>query len=319
MKNIYLTLNQFHKKMFLKKIKNENFKKNLIFIDPENKKKILSKIHLADALINCPRKYFSKEILMKAKRLKWVHTGSAGVDEYLIPEFIKTNITFTNGKIIQGPEIADHAIGLLLCITRNLHFHVKGAHKEIKQRPIELTGKTCGIFGLGGIGLCVAERLKNFGMKIVGISEELVPLVSFVDEFHTSEKLLEILPRLDVFICAAPLTEKTSNLIDEKHLKKMKKGSIFINVSRGEVVKTSAILKNNLYLKFRGMGLDVTNPEPLSKNHRLNNLENVILTNHSAGLSDKNRERSYDLIVLNIKRFLRNEHLLNTVDKVKGY
>ena len=255
----------------------------------------------------------------KAKKLKWLHTSSAGVDEYLIPELIKSNITFTNGKIIQGPEIADHAIGLLLCITRNLHFYIKNVYKKINQRPIELKGKTCGILGLGGIGLCIAERLKRFDMKIVGISEELIPLLSFVDEFYTSEKLLEVLPKLDVFICTAPLTKNTFNLIDEKHLKKMKKGSVFINVSRGEVVKTSALLKNNLYLKFRGVGLDVTNPEPLSKNHKLNNLNNVILTKHSAGHSDKNRERAYDLIVLNIKRFLKNKHLLNIVDKVKGY
>jgi len=305
--------------MFLKKIKNENFKANLKFIDGEDENKILSKIHLADALINCPRKYFNKNLLIKAKKLKWLHTSSAGVDEYLIPELIKSNITFTNGKIIQGPEIADHAIGLLLCITRNLHFYIKNVYKKINQRPIELKGKTCGILGLGGIGLCIAERLKRFDMKIVGISEELIPLLSFVDEFYTSEKLLEVLPKLDVFICTAPLTKNTFNLIDEKHLKKMKKGSVFINVSRGEVVKTSALLKNNLYLKFRGVGLDVTNPEPLSKNHKLNNLNNVILTKHSAGHSDKNRERAYDLIVLNIKRFLKNKHLLNIVDKVKGY
>ena len=66
---------------------------------------------------------------------------------------------------------------------------------DLKKIAIELRNKTCGILGMGGIGFCVAERLKSFGMKIIGISEDLIPLVTFVDEFYTSEQLLEVLPR----------------------------------------------------------------------------------------------------------------------------
>jgi D-2-hydroxyacid dehydrogenase (NADP+) len=319
MKNILIIFNKHNKKGFLKEIKNDSIKSNLIFIEDSNKDKIISKIHNADAIINCPRKYFDKFLLEKAKKLKWVHTGGAGIDTYLIPEFVNSNIVFTNGKILQGPEIADHTAGLLLCITRNLHLHINKVNQKSMPRPIELKNKTCGILGMGGIGLCVAERLKSFGMKIIGISEELIPLVSFVDEFYTSEKLLTILPKLDVLVCAAPYTKDTSNLLDEKHFNKMKKNSIFINVSRGKIVKVNALLKNNLYLKFRGIGLDVTNPEPLPQNHKLNNIKNIIVSNHSAGLSDKNRERSNKLVIKNIKRFLKNKPLLNVVDKIKGY
>ena len=99
----------------------------------------------------------------------------------------------------------------------------------------------------------------------------------------------------------------------------MKKDSIFINVSRGKIVKTNDLLKNKLYLKFRGIGLDVTNPEPLQKKHKLNKLRNVIISHHSAGLSDKNRDRASELAIKNIKRFLKNKPLLNIVDKTKGY
>jgi len=318
-KNIIYIASKINKRKFLKQIKNESFKSNLIFIEDTYKNKILEKIHLADALINCPRKYIDKILFKKAKKLKWVHAGGAGIEEYLIPEFVNSNIVFTNGKILQGTEVADHAVGLLLCITRNLHLHIKRIGKENIKRPIELRNKTCGILGMGGIGLCIAERLKSFGMKIIGISEDLIPLVTFVDEFHTSEKLLEVLPRLDILICAAPYTKDTSKLIGVKHFKKMKKDSIFINVSRGKIVETNALLKNKLYLKFRGIGLDVTNPEPLPKKHKLNSLKNTIISNHSAGLSDKNRERARELIIKNIKRFLKNKPLLNIVDKTKGY
>ena len=125
MKNIIYIASKINKRKFLKQIKNESFKSNLIFIEDTYKNKILEKIHLADALINCPRKYIDKILFKKAKKLKWVHAGGAGIEEYLIPEFVNSNIVFTNGKILQGTEVADHAVGLLLCITRNLHLHNK--------------------------------------------------------------------------------------------------------------------------------------------------------------------------------------------------
>lgn len=319
MKKIILIFNKHNKKEYLKEIKNENLKSNIILIDSANKNKIFEKIRLADALIGCPRAYFTKELFQKTKKLKWIHAGGAGIDQILIPEIKNSNIVLTHGKIIQGPEVADHALGLLLSITRNLHLHIKGEASKNVQRPIELRNKTCGILGMGGIGFSIAERLKSFGAKVIGISEDLIPLVSFVDEFYTSEKLLKILPRLDVLICAAPLTNDTFRLFNLKHFKKMKKGSIFINISRGKLVDTRALLKNNIYLKFRGIGLDVTDPEPLQKGHALNNLKNIIITPHTAGLSDKNRARSVKLIIKNIKRFLKNKHLLNIADKSKGY
>jgi len=319
MKKIILIFNKQNKKEYLKAIKNENLRSNLILIESANKNKIFEKIHLADALIGCPREYFTKELFQNTKKLKWIHAGGAGIDQILIPEIKNSNIVFTHGKIIQGPEVADHALGLLLSITRNLHLHIKGEAPKNIQRPIELRNKTCGIFGMGGIGFSIAERLKGFGAKVIGISEDLIPLVSFVDEFYTTEKLLKILPRLDVLICAAPLTKDTFKLFNLKHFKKMKKGSIFINISRGKLVDIRALLKNNIYLKFRGIGLDVTDPEPLLKGHALNNLKNIIITPHTAGLSDKNRARSVKLIIKNIKRFLKNKHLLNIADKDRGY
>jgi len=317
--NILFVVSKVYPKKSLKKFKKIHKNANFIFVKDNNEKAIIKNIHLADALINCPRKYFNNNLLSKAKKIKWVHTGGAGVDEYLFPEFVKSNIIFTNGRILQGPEIADHAIGLLLLISRNLHLHIKKINQKKIRRPIELYKKTCGIVGLGGIGLCVAERLKTFGMKIIGISEDLVPLVSFVDEQHRLNKMFDILPNLDVVICTVPLTKKTFKFFNYKFFKRMKKDSIFINVSRGKVVDTEILLKNKIFSKFRGIGLDVTDPEPLTKNHKLHKISNVVLTRHTAGLSDKNRERAVRLAEENISRFLKKEPLLNVVDKSKGY
>jgi phosphoglycerate dehydrogenase-like enzyme len=99
----------------------------------------------------------------------------------------------------------------------------------------------------------------------------------------------------------------------------MKKGSIFINVSRGKIVKTDDLIKNSVYKKFRGIGLDVTDPEPLERNSLLRKLDNVFITPHVAGPSDNNRKRGFDLIKENIRRFISNDSLLNVVDKKKEY
>ena len=99
----------------------------------------------------------------------------------------------------------------------------------------------------------------------------------------------------------------------------MKNESIFINVSRGKLVRTEDLLKNKIYKKFRGIGLDVTDPEPLPIRHKLKNIQNVFITPHIAGLSDNNRERGYKLIKENLYRYLNNQELLNIVDKKKEY
>ena len=289
-----------------------------IIIVKENKNTILKKIANANALINCPRRFFDNEILEKGRKLQWVHSGGAGIEEYIFKEFISSNIIFTNGRILQGPEIADHAIGLVLSISRNIYLYSKKSKNKLK-RPIELRNKTCGIIGLGGIGMLIAERLKTFGMKIVGFSEELLPMVSFIDENYRSHEIKNKISKMDVIICTAPLTKLTKNLLNYSMLKKVKNQSILVNVSRGSLVDCSALLNPKIHSRFLGIGLDVTDPDPLPKNHKLRQLKNIIITDHTSGLSDNNRQRSTNLMIENIKRFSNNMSLLNVVDKKKGY
>ena len=104
--------------------------------------------------------------------MKWVHIGGAGVETFLFSEFVNSHIILTSGKLLQGPSVADHAIALLLAISRNLHLHIRKENLKNIKRPIELRGKTCGILGIGGIGFLVAERLKSFGMRIFGFDGE---------------------------------------------------------------------------------------------------------------------------------------------------
>ena len=187
------------------------------------------------------------------------------------------------------------------------------------QRPIELYKKKALIFGIGGIGSLIAERLKAFGMKTYGVDNEMVNLNAFYDELFIFEELNSIIKEVDVVICCSALTDKTKNFFNKTIFNKMKKNSFFINVSRGKLVNTKDLcdfIKKN---HFRGVGLDVTDPEPLSNESILKNHPSVILTPHIAGPSDKNRDRSFDLVLKNLNRFSNNQILLNLVDLKKGY
>jgi len=285
----------------------------------DNLESIQASIPTANVLVGCPRHIFSPELLAKAGELVWVHSTGAGVEEFIFPEFVDSRIVFTNGRIIQGPEVADHALALILALTRNVARLLKGQPRNEMPRAIELRKKNCLIFGLGGIGLLVAERVKAFGMTVIGIANDMPPMVSLVDEFFGPESFLELLPRADIVVCAAPNTIRTRWVIDADHFAAMKQDSIFINVSRGAVVDTAALTDAVRTGKFRGVGLDVTAPEPLPADHPLLSYPHVLVTPHMAGPSDHNRRRSFELARDNIARFMRGENLFNLVSKELGY
>lgn len=321
MKKIAIFGNKKNYKKILSKFIRDNKKVSFIFLDLELKK-LPSILNDVDAAIFFPRKLISKDFLKKAKKLKWIHVGGAGIEHFMNLGLENYDITLTNGKIIQGPEVADHTVALLLAITRNIAHYIENKKKiksNFTNRPIELRKKVCGIIGTGGIGFLVAERLKNFGVEIYSFENELIQMSTSIDKYFSYNNLSSEIKNLDILICCAPLTNITENLIDFKILDKMKNDSILINVSRGKVLKTRDLKKKNLYKKFRGIGLDVTDPEPLPKNDILRNQPNIILTQHSAGLSEFNRQRAVDLMLDNLSRYINGKKLLNIVDKINQY
>jgi len=274
----------------------------------------------ANALIGCPRWAFSGELLRRAgESLKWVHVGGAGCDEFLIPEFVASDIVLTNGRIIQGPEVADHALALLLALTRNLHLVLRGKSEGPMPRPLELRGKTAVVVGLGGIGMLVAERAAAFGMRVIGVNPDYVPMLSLFERVVPPERLLAVLPEADAVIVAAPHTPASRHMLGRAAFEAMKDSAYFIAVSRGQLVDTEALTRALSEGAIAAAGLDVTEPEPLAQDHPLRAMENVVITPHIAGLSEHNRGRSFELIVANVERFVQGLPLYNVVDKALGY
>jgi len=265
----------------------------------------------------------SKDQFLKAKKLKWVQTYSAGVEGYRWPEFLQSDIVLTNCKIVQGPNIADHAIALLLALTRGLNFYFDDQRKEATNRDahdlLELQDMTAVVIGVGGIGSQIAQRAHGFGMKVIGVDpKDLPPNINVSRMVYTSQ-LDTVLPLADVVFVSAPLTPESRHMVAGRQFDLMKKGSFFVAVSRGGLYDTGALVKALDSQKLAGAGLDVTDPEPLPQGHPLWKFPNVVITPHVAGNSPGSHARRVGVFKENIAHFVRNEPMRNVVDKQKGY
>jgi len=258
-----------------------------------------------------------------AKKLKWVQVYSAGVEGYRFPEFVSSGVVLTNCKIIQGPNIADHALAMLLALTRDLNIFIPARATQTWSRgeyhPIELRGKTAVVIGVGGIGSQIAQRAHAFGMTVIGVDPKDMPFNPYVSRMVYPDQLDTVLPQADVVFISAPLTPESEGMMGPRQFELLKTGAYFIVVSRGKLYDTGALVKALDSRRLAGAGLDVTNPEPLPKGHPLWRFENVIITPHIAGHSDNVEARRIALIKENIARFVNGQPLLNVVDKAKGY
>jgi phosphoglycerate dehydrogenase-like enzyme len=274
----------------------------------------------ADAILGT----INANLLRAGKKLKWAQIYSAGAETVLSSAEVRDSpLVLTNCKIIQGPNIADHAMAMLLALTRDLHRTIPDRPNETWRRglyhPVELQGKTAVVVGVGGIGMQIAQRASAFGMKVLGVDPKDISYTPIVQRFVPPDRLDTVLPEADVVFVAAPHTRESEGMIGARQFELMKKGSYFIVVSRGRLYDTDALVKALDGKRLAGAGLDVTNPEPLPKGHPLWKFENVIITPHIAGQSDRIQERRMELLKENVRRFAAGEPLLNVVDKQKGY
>jgi phosphoglycerate dehydrogenase-like enzyme len=284
-----------------------------------DRSKVAAQLADADGVIGP----FDLKLLSGAPKLKWIQSESAGVERFtFLPGFAQSKIVLTNNKILQGPEIADHALGLLLALTRGIAIAARGGSEDWNQKnfnPIELRGKTAVIVGVGGIGTQIALRLNASGMTVIGVDPKDIPFNTYLSRTVAPDRLDSVLPQADVVFLSAPLTPKSRKMMGAHEFELMKPNSYFIAVSRGGLYDINALVKALDSKKLAGAGLDVTDPEPLPKGHPLWKFPNVLITPHIAGRSDGENARYEALYTENLKRFAAGEPLLNVVDKEKGY
>lgn len=262
--------------------------------------------------------------LKELTRLKWLHLPSAGANNFTdISMFADPSIILTKSSGTFGVPISEHVLGMMIALSRNfpLHYNAQQKGEWGRDRPeaLELFGSNVLILGLGDIGTEVCKRLSGFGCNITGIRRDPSVLHEFASAVLPVSQLRESLPNADYIVICLPGTAETSKLIGYEEFALMKKRAIIINIGRGTVIDTDALvdaLKNH---KIGGAGVDVTDPEPLPAGHPLWNAGNVLITPHVSALSPLSADRRLAIFTDLLKRYLSGQKMYNVVDFVSGY
>ena len=247
-----------------------------------------------------------EDLLEAAADLEVFACAYAGTGHLPLEALAERGVAVTNASGVHGPNIGEHVLGAVLHFTRRFHVATRQQRRREWRhyQAHELQGSTVTIVGLGAIGQAVAERLEPFGVETIGVRytpEKGGP----TDEVIGFEPAVfdDALARTDYLVLACPLTETTRGLIDEAALVTIDPDAVLVNVARGPVVDTDALVTALRSNWIRGASLDVTDPEPLPEDHPLWTLENVQITPHNAGHTPEYYERLADIVAENARRF----------------
>ncbi|HEY2232819.1 MAG TPA: D-2-hydroxyacid dehydrogenase [Candidatus Angelobacter sp.] len=295
------------------------------FIQLQNYDRVPQEIADTDVFIGLSLR---PEQFAAAKRLRWIHSPAAAVHQLMYPELIKSSVALTNSTGVHGPVVAEHAITLLLALAKRLPqaMQYQAKHEwsqnqlwQGSPRPREVADSTVLIIGMGSIGREFAARAKALGMRILAIRENPAKGLDGADAVYRSAQIDEVLPQADYVLLCTPVTPAATGIMNAARLSKMKPDAYLINVARGPLIDEAALLDALQHRRIAGAALDVFNQEPLPADSPFWFLDNILVTPHTAAVTDRLWERHYRLIVDNMKRFLAGERLLNEVDKTRGY
>ncbi|MGQ3413055.1 D-2-hydroxyacid dehydrogenase [Natrinema sp. LN54] len=246
------------------------------------------------------------DLLAAAENLEVFACAYAGTGHLPLEELEERGVAVTNASGVHGPNIGEHVLGAILSFTRR--FHV-GARRQRRRewrhyQAHELQGSTVTVVGLGAIGQSVCDRLEPFGVDTIGVrySPEKGGPTDEVVGFE-GDGFDDALARTDYLVLACPLTETTRGLIDSEAFVTMDPESVLVNIARGPVVDTDALVEALRSSWIRGASLDVTDPEPLPEDHPLWTFENVQITPHNAGHTPRYYDRLADIVAENRRRF----------------
>lgn len=262
-----------------------------------------------------------REAWPAAPSIRWVHATSAGVDALLFPALVESDLPLTNARGIFDRSIAEYVLGAILIFVKDFHGSLAyQRHHRWQHRDTEhLAGRRALVVGAGSIGREIARLLSASGMKVEGIARRARTEDADFMAVHAIDDLHERLPTADFVILAAPLTEATSGLFDRAAFECMAPHARLINVARGPLVQTPALVDVLRERRIAGAVLDVFEQEPLPPGHPLWDLPNVVITAHMAGDFIGWREALVDQFVDNLKRWREGRPLKNLVDKKRGY
>jgi phosphoglycerate dehydrogenase-like enzyme len=269
----------------------------------------------------------ARETLDRAPRLRWIQTAGAGVEGVVGDGFADRGILLTNGSGVMATNMAEHIIGLMLAFARGLPAILDAQRRHVWKSGVgmetvfEILGQTVVLVGLGDIALATAERLKPFGVSVIGVRRTVTgtDLPPFVDRVVSIAEIDDVLGEADHVISSLPHTAGTIGVFDAARFARFRDGAYFYNVGRGTSVVQPDLVAALHSGNLGGAGLDVTTPEPLLADDPLWDAPNVIITGHTAGATPRFRQRALELFGENIRRYQSGEPLINVVDIARGY
>lgn len=270
---------------------------------------------IADADVLSVSMMWKNELAPKAKRLKLIQSISAGTDQYDKDVLKAHGIRLSSGQGVNANAVAEHALALMLSLSRQLHFlrdhqhakHWRPMQGDRRIREDEIEGKTVLIVGMGGIGQRLASFCKAFGMTVLGTRRDPAKGGGSADEIHADADLMKLVPRADFVVLTTALTPQTTGLIGADALAAMKPTAFLVNVARGKVCDEAALTSALRDKRIAGAALDVTVEEPLPAASPLWTMPHVIVTPHSAGETVRYEDRVIDLLIENVGRLQRGE------------
>lgn len=278
-----------------------------------SRKEILDVINNYEGLIIRSKTKVDVEFLDAATNLKFIARAGAGLDLIDIEETQRRNIEIFAANEGNRVAVAEHVIGMLLCLLNNIRIADaqvrQGVWLREENRGYELMGKTVAIIGYGNNGMATAERLKGFGCKVLAFDKFKS---SFSDEFAAESSMEQVFEEADIVSLHIPLTDETHKMVNEAYFSRFKKNIYFINAARGEIVELADLAKCIESGKVRGACLDVLENEKLNKLTAeqkttfdyLSKSDRVILTPHIAGWTHESYVRINEVMLQKIRQFL---------------
>ena len=272
-------------------------------------------VRVADADVVSVSMLWRNNLIARAPRLKFIQSISSGTDQYSREALKAAGIRLASAQGVNARAVAEHAVALILAMTRQLHVardnqakkHWRGMISDLSRREDELGGKTLLIVGLGRIGSHLAGLAKAFGMRVIGTKRDPGTGGTNADDVFSQGRLGEILPLADFVAITSALTPQTEGIINAQALARMKPSAFLINVARGKIVDEPALIAALNEGRLAGAGLDCTVEEPLPAASPLWEMPNVLITPHTAGDTRRYEDNVIDLLLENLDRLWRGE------------
>ena len=254
-------------------------------------------------------------LIAQAPKLRFIQSISAGTDQYGREALRAAGIRLASGQGVNARAVAEHAIALVLAMTRQLHLARDNQAKrlwrsmisEIGKREDELSGKTLLIVGLGRIGSHLAALARAFGMRVIATKRNASKEAGAADAVFPQDRLSALIAEADFVVLTCPLTPETEGLINARAFAQMKPSAYLINVARGRVVDEPALIAALTEHRIAGAGIDCTVEEPLPASSPLWSMQNVLITPHTAGETQRYEDNVIDLLLENLDRLWRGE------------